>query len=214
MSNPVQNMFAAFKENRLTNTALHLSLLPQPYHRDLENAEVIILLKNPGLHASDYLAEEKEAEFRQSIIGTIRQEMSSHMFLDPKWAWTSGFTWWESKLRQVACLIAKDRFKGDYSKTLADLARRIACLELVPYHSVSFSGTTQIASANAVRRFAQEASRDRNRTIVGIRSVKDWGTRDGSNIVTYTASQARGASLGARSPGGCAILKRYGLRTF
>ena len=162
----------ALKENRLCRTALHLSLLPQPYHGDLENAEVIILLKNPGLHASDYFAEENEPEFRRSVVGTIRQEMRSHIFFDPKWAWTSGFTWWESKLRQVGLRIAHEKFNGNYSRALADLARRIACLELVPYHSASFSGTTQIASAKAVRKFAQEASRER--TIVVTRAVKDW----------------------------------------
>ena len=61
-----------------------MSLLPQPHHGDLENAEVFILLKNPGFHASDYLAEETDSELRQSIIGTIRQEVRSHMFLNPK----------------------------------------------------------------------------------------------------------------------------------
>lgn len=201
----------AFKENRLANKALHLSLLPQPYHGDLRNAEVFVLLKNPGLHPSDYYAEEKDPEFRQSIIATIRQEKRSHMFLDPKWAWTSGFNWWESKLRMVGRLIAKDRFDGDYSKALADLARRIACLELVPYHSQTFSGPTQIASAKAVRRFAREAARDRDRTIVVTRAVKDWDVGNGSNIVAYNAGQARGASLGPDTPGGRAILERYRL---
>ena len=198
----------AFEENRLCNTALHLSLLPQPYHGDLENADVIILLKNPGFHPSDYIAE-KEPEYRQSIIETIRQERRSHMFLDPNWAWTGGFTWWESKLQKVGCIIAREKLNGDYSKALADLAKRIASLELVPYHSKSFSGTAQIASAKAVRRFAREASRDR--MIVVTRGVKDWDVGDRPNIITYNGGQARGASLGPDSPGGRAILKCYGL---
>ena len=199
----------AYKEDRLSDTALHLSLLPQPYHGDLENAEVLVLLTNPGLHASDYLAEEINAEFRQSIVGTIRQDMRSHMFLDPKWAWTSGFTWWEKKLRGVAQIVAREEFQGDYPRALADLARRVACLELVPYHSASYRRATELASTRAVRRFAQEASRDR--TIVVTRAVKDWGIRTGPNVIFYDAKQARGASLGPNSSGGRAILACYGL---
>lgn len=133
------------------------------------------------------------------------------MFLDPKWAWTSGFTWWEKKLCEVGRIIAKEKFSGNYSMALSCLAKRIACLELVPYHSESFSGTTQIASANAAKRFAKEASRDADRTIVVTRAVKDWDLGDGPNIITYNGGQARVASLGPNSCGGRAILKCYGL---
>ena len=197
----------AFKERRLSPTALHLCLLPQPYHGDLENAAVIVLLTNPGLHASDYFAEDIDPEFRQSIIGTIRQEMRSHMFLDPKWAWTSGFTWWEKKLRGVAQIVAREKFRGDYSRRLLTFPRRVACLELVPYHSASYRRAAELASTKAVRRFAQEASRDR--TIVVTRAVKDWGIKKGPNVISYGAKQARGASLGPNSLGGRAILASY-----
>ena len=199
----------AFREDRLSPKALHLSLLPQPYHGDFGNAEVIVLLTNPGLHPSDYFAEDIDPQFRQSIVGTIRQEMRSHMFLDPKWAWTSGFTWWEKKLRGVAQIVAREQFRGNYSRALADLAERVASLELVPYHSASFSRAAELASTKAVRKFAQEASIDR--TIVVTRAVKDWGITNGPNVISYDAGQARGASLGPKSLGGRAILASYGL---
>lgn len=203
---------SAFKESRLDDTKFHLGLLPQPYHGDLENAEAIILLKNPGFHASDYIAEEGFPEFRKSIVKTIRQRMGSHMFLDPNWAWTSGFTWWESKLRKVGRCIADHKFNGDYPKALACLSRRVACLELVPYHSVSFGTSrklTQIPSANAARRFAQQASEDRK--VIVPRAVKDWDIGCGKHVITYDANQARSASLGPDSLGGRAILELYGL---
>ena len=134
------------------------------------------------------------------------------MFLDPKWAWTSGFTWWESKLRKVARLIARDKFKCDYSKALAYLSRTIACLELVPYHSLSFGGSTKIASAEAVRKFAQEVAIDR--TVVVTRALRDSGFENNPDVVAYSAGQARGASLGPKSPGGCAILTAIRNRSF
>lgn len=203
---------AAFEDGRLSDTAFHLHLLPQPYFGDLENAEVIILLKNPGFKPSDYRAEENPC-FRQALVRNIRQETRSHMFLDPKWAFTGGFNWWESKLARVARRIADNCFGGDYPKALADLARRIASLELVPYHSKRFKGTTQLASACAARRFAREASRDRNREIVVVRAAKHWGIGNGPNVVTYSAGQARGASFGPESPGGGAILALYGIKS-
>ncbi|MXY54005.1 MAG: hypothetical protein F4Y86_15975 [Gammaproteobacteria bacterium] len=199
-----------FKQGRLREDAFHLSLLPQPYHGDIKNAKVFVLLKNPGFSASDYVAEEMDGGFRQSIIETIRQKVSSHMFLDPKWAWTGGFDWWESKLRETARIVACRRFDSNYAQALKCLAETVACLELIPYHSKSFGGTTKIASANAVRAFAQRASKDGKKVVVA-RAVKEWGLEDRQNVIKYSRGQARGASLGPHSPGGQAILECLGL---
>lgn len=200
----------AFNKRQLSDTAFHLHLLPQPYHGDLENARLIILLTNPGFHASDYVAEEEYPEFKQAIVKTIRQEVFSHMFLDPKWAWTSGFSWWERKLRKVVQRIASDRFKGSYPEALAQVAQSVACLELVPYHSMSFRGTTGLTSTAAARKFAQEASKDRK--VIVPRSVKAWGLGNGPNVIAYDPNQARGASLGPTSLAGREILALYGLK--
>jgi hypothetical protein len=43
-----------------TRKELHLSLLPAPYHGNIANARIIILLMNPGFVASDYYAEENK----------------------------------------------------------------------------------------------------------------------------------------------------------
>ena len=199
-----------FKQGRLRDDALHLSLLPQPYHGDIRNAKVFVLLKNPGFSASDYVAEEMDDSFRQSIIETIRQKVRSHMFLDPKWAWTGGFDWWESKLRQTALILAQRRFDNNYAQALQCLAETVACLELVPYHSKSFGGTTKIASAKAVRAFAQRASKDGKKIVVA-RAAREWGLENGPNVIKYSGGQAPGASLGPKSPGGRAILECFGL---
>jgi len=78
----------AFENGTLKKAAFHLSLLPQPYFGDLENAEIVILTINPGLSACDYYAEENSPEFKNELIASIRQEKREHIFLDPKWAWT------------------------------------------------------------------------------------------------------------------------------
>lgn len=200
---------AAFEGGLLSRTAFHLSLLPQPYHGDLDNAEILLLLINPGLSACDYHAEDHYPAFREDLIASIRQERRSHVFLDPKWAWTSGFVWWEGKLRDVARVIASERFNGHYGRALADLARRVASIELVPYHSFNFGNSKKLASADTARRFV--ASVDPSRTVIVTRSVADWGLPDAPHIIKYPSTHARSASLGRKTIGGRAILERYGI---
>ncbi len=204
-----EEFLAAFEGGLLSLTALHLNLLPQPFHGDLVNAEILLLLANPGLSACDYYVEQNHHAFRDELIASLRQERVEHVFLNPKWAWTSGFEWWEGKLRDVARLIALERFDGHYGRALADLARRLACIELVPYHSFRFGGFNKLASADAARHFA--ASVDPSRTVIVTRSVAAWELPDAEHIITYPATHARSASLGRNSIGGRAILKCYGI---
>ncbi|RID92842.1 hypothetical protein D2N39_03980 [Gemmobacter lutimaris] len=203
------DFLAAFENDQLSPTAFHLNLLPQPYQGDLDNAEILLLFTNPGLSACDYHTEDNYPDFREDLIATIRQERRDHLFLNPKWAWTSGFVWWESKLRDVARLIATERFDGHYGRALADLSRRIAAIELVPYHSFKFSGFKETASADAARRFV--ANVDPSRTVIVTRSVPDWRLPDATHIIKYPTTHARSASLGVNSIGGKAILSRYGI---
>ncbi len=189
--------------------ALHLGLLPQPYHGDLDGAEILILLLNPGVSDCDYHAEAHYPEFRADLLATIRQERRSHMFLDPKWAWTSGFTWWERKLRGVTWAIADEHFGGNYRRALANVARHVASIELIPYHSSSFAGSTKRPSANAAREFVSKIAQDPRRIIIIPRSVEHWNLPDLPNITKYPGHHARSASLGMSSKGGEAIIERF-----
>ena len=204
-----EEFLTAFEGGLLSPSAFHLNLLPQPFHGDLENAEILLLLANPGLSACDYHAEFHYPAFREDLIASLRQERPEHVFLNPKWAWTSGFVWWESKLRDVARLISSERFDGNYGRALADLARRIACIELVPYHSFSFGTVTRLASSDAARRFAASVQTDR--TVIITRTVGAWNLPDAEHVIKYPATHARSASLGRNSVGGRAILKCYGI---
>ena len=204
------DFLAAFKRGGLSRSAFHLSLLPQPYHGDLENAEILILLINPGLSACDYHVETGYPSFRRELLTSIRQEQKRHMFLDPKWAWTSGFMWWERKLRDIARVIASECFDGHYGRALADLACRIASIELVPYHSFNFGGFTNLASTEAARRFV--ASLDPSRKVIVTRSAAQWDLPTAAHIIKYPTAHARSASLGRTSMGGRAILECYGIR--
>lgn len=199
----------AFEEGKLSRKALHLGLLPQPFLGDLDNAEIILLLRNPGLSACDYYAEERHPAYRHELIAAIRQERRQHVFLDTRWAWTSGFIWWESKLREVTRLIAAERFDGHYGRALRDLAGRLASIEMMPYHSFDYGGVKRLVSAEAARRFV--ASLDGDRTVIVTRGVADWALPPAPHIIRYPSSHARSASLGPTTAGGRAILARYGI---
>lgn len=211
---PIHNIadYASALENgQLEPSKFHLTLLPQPFIGNIVSAKVVILLLNPGVHPSDFKLEQENLNFRQYHCGGLRTGQSDHIFLDPNLAWTSGFSWWDKQLRDIAKIIANEKFDGHYGQTLNFLKQNIAVLELVPYHSQVFGGPTNLPSAKIARQAAHEIAANPNRTIIVTRQVKTWDLPDQSNIIKYTAGQSRGASLGPNSPGGTAILKSFGI---
>lgn len=209
--------FGAFEDHRF-----HFSLLPVPYVGDLKKADIFILLLNPGLDFIDYFAESRMTEFNSTLKRNLLQDFTStsfpFLYLNPEFCWHGGFTWWERKLRDVATKIAEEKFKGRYLKAIQDLAHRVAAIELIPYHSISFRQHRLIRSLPSSHR-AQEFARntlvaraqDATAQIIITRRHKEWGigSRTTGNIVIYTGGLTRGASLGRETPGGKAILKQY-----
>ena len=206
-----------------TDTRLHLSLIPVPYGGDLKHAEIVILLLNPGFSYTDYYAETEVPEFRKQLIKNLYQDFKGLEFpfiwLNPAFCWHSGFNWWEKKLRGVLRVIADEKFKGDYLKALQHLAQRIAHLELVPYHSPSFSGHGLIAkleSARTAKAYAQgellATTKQRKKSVIITRRKADWGLSSSERITVYEGGHTRGASLGPNTAGGRAILKACGIK--
>ena len=201
----------AFRADRLDDGKFHTTLLPKPYSGDLDNAEILILLLNPGLGPTDFKAECEYPEYRSEMMGTLRQTHKQHVCLDPKWAWTEGFAWWEQKFRRLAQEVAKRNPALSYFAALELIAHKVAWLELVPYHSRSFAGGFNLRSSEVAKDFVHSELKKRDRLIVVTRSVTAWGFAEGdssSNLVLYPSRQARGASIGPGTPGGDAILRR------
>jgi len=210
--------FGRFQDRRL-----HLSLLPVPFGGDLERADIILLLLNPGLDYCDYYAETKIPRYRRRLEMTLAQDLKGEEFpflwLDPEFCWHSGFRWWERKLHEVTWVIANQRFGGRYLDALRDLSRRIAHVQLVPYHSSTFQAHSLIGllpSTSAAREYVRgklvPAAAAGSKTIIATRGAKYWNLSPGpANVSVYPRSLSRSASLGPNSPGGRAILKRYGI---
>jgi hypothetical protein len=207
--------FEDYKDYRL-----HLSLYPAPYMGDLAAAEIVVAWFHPGFIASDYLMEE-QPEFRRRLMSNLRQDFKKEVEfpffpLDPKLCLWGGYGWWHSKLNKTIRVIADECFNGRYRDAAGDLSPRLAAIQLVPYHSVTFrkSLIEDLESAKMARKFVHDvlipAAREGTKTIIIVSPVEIWGVEGSDNIVVYP--RVRNVTLGPDTRGGEAILKRYGLR--
>ena len=209
--------------SRFDDWRMHLRLLPQPYGGDLRKAEIFILLLNPGLGYTDYWGESRMESFRKRLESNLRQDLEGiefpFLWLDPELCWHGGFVWWEKKLREVINVIARERFNGRYIDALRDVSKKLASLELLPYHSFSFGAhrlIDELPSVKVIREFVRgklvQEAKSGKKTLIVTRQQNAWNlpTRE-KNIIIYTGGHTRGASLGTNSEGGKAILRHYGI---
>jgi len=200
------------------DSRLHLGLLPVPFIGNLATADIVVLLLNPGLSAGDYFGEYEVPAFRQALLDNLRQvgnDDHPFFYLNPAYGWHSGFQWWNNKLSGVIELAAKH-----WSESFADArhrtANRLAAIQLVPYHSATFSASaappSRLPSAKLARDYVHSELVPRalggDVTIIVARQAATWGLPTSENIVTYSQRDARGAHLTPGSPGGAAILER------
>jgi hypothetical protein len=164
---------------------LHLSLIPAPFVGNLEKAEVVILLMNPGLVPSDYYAEENQA-FREACIRNLHQSNIEDEFpfhkLNPEFAWSGGFIWWEARMRPILSKLMKTGKFSNYYDALAFLSKKIATVELVPYHSAdgdALSGPGKLLenlpSAREARGLVQRLCEAKEKPLILVlRSHEHW----------------------------------------
>jgi hypothetical protein len=201
----------------------HLSLLPAPFAGDLRSADILVFLLNPGFSFSDYYAEFRIEGCKARLQRMIGQDFDGIEFpfiwLDPEYCWHPGFNWWERKLREVIREVAKRQFGGRYLNALRSISRRLACIELVPYHAPTFKAhrlIDRLASTTAARAFAAravESAPSGEKTIIVTRQAAQWGiTQTLPHVVVYAGGLTRGASMGINTAGGRAILGRYGIQ--
>jgi hypothetical protein len=195
-----------------TNRALHLGLCPVPFVGSPSKATVFILMLNPGLSPGDYFAEEQSA-FRSALRTNLKGE-SEFLFLDPRFAWHPGFTYWHGKLASVVRKLATER-QLSYQVALGRAAANICVLQLVPYHSSSFGLSDriirQMRSPGLARCFVHDHVMPRARrgeaTIIVTRKVQQWGLEPDSGAVLYEGNETRAAHLTANSRGGSRIVE-------
>lgn len=205
--------FCAPKDHRL-----HLGLLPQPFFGNLRRASIYVLLLNPGLGPHDYFGEYEVPEYRRALLANLRQDFGTglepFLFLNPRYSWHGGFGWWHGKLSGVIDTLAKS-WSVPFSEARDRLARELASIELVPYHSSSFRNTRGLLrglqSVALARAYVHDVVLPRVRRgkaiVIVTRQASVWNLPKHSGIVRYSGQQARAAHLSPNSPGGKAILK-------
>jgi|HubBroStandDraft_1064217.scaffolds.fasta_scaffold156540_2 hypothetical protein len=197
----------------------HFSLLPVPYTGNLEKADVFILLLNPSLAPSDYYGEYEHPTFEKALQQSLKQDFHGveypFLYLNPLFCWHHGYRWWEAKLRDVVQTVAKEQHKGRYLDALKAVSRRVAAVDLVPYHSAHFrggAGMINLPSTKAARDWVHGClavrAKEGKAVIVVARQCREWGLDEiKDHIVCYNSSEARAAHLTSKSRGGEAILK-------
>jgi hypothetical protein len=197
------------------DSSLHLGLLPVPYRGNLSKADIFIIMLNPGLGLSDYQTEE-DKEQNEQVRLILRQEFAKveypFLALNPEYAWTGGFQWWERKLRQVITRIAIDYCENDYAAALRFLSQRLAMIEIFPYHSRTFNAGSlrsrlpSVQKATGFVRSLLPRAEKGEITIIVTRAIRTIGIDD-HELVNYDRRHARGASLGLETLGGKAIIE-------
>ena len=204
-----------------------LTLLPIPFIGDLCNAECVILMLNPGLDDEDS-AWEKKSTFRSALEGNLTQsfpiDAHPNFYLDPAFAQHAGAGYWaksrrltgrrdSQKLRSVIEAVA---LRDGVSEAAAQrhVARKVAVLQLCPYHSRVLhrrAALSSLASVTRARSFAHALIREKSKLLIAARSVAEWGLtgpHDTDHLVVYAPAQGASASLTVGSKGGQAMLKR------
>ena len=197
------------------DSSLHVSLLPVPYQGNLGEADIFIVLLNPGLGLSDYQTQEDEAhsnQLRKIIAQDFREVDYPFLSLNPEYAWSGGFQWWEKKLRKIIRQIAITHCGNRYDNALKLLSRRLAAIEMFPYHSRTFKAGSvleQLPSVSAAREFIHgllPRAHANELSIIVTRSIRTVGIEDHA-LVNFDPKLVRSAPLGPETKGGLAIIE-------
>jgi hypothetical protein len=189
---------------------LHVGILPQPYFGRLDTAKVVLLMANPGLSFSDYLGEtdqKHKQEYSQALKDNLCQQRLGKdypfLFLDPKFAWHSGYHYWMDKFRPIVMHLMQ--CGHDYGDACKLLAQCLAVLQLVPYHSKSMPGDwlfDNLPSARATKAYAQSLLGGKPNgscvLVVLMRRKKSWElpkVSNSENCLLDASHNNRGAHL-------------------
>ena len=203
--------------------SLHFSLLPQPFNGDLLNAEIYVLTLNPGFACSDYDANYRKPRYRQALLDNIKQTQPSDVlpffFLDRKFHRHGGFGYWCDRLRSTIEEIAKCRgISPDEVRNI--LGRKLAVIELVPYHSKKADGLDKLremlSSARMahdfVRQYVQRKARSDRAIVIVVRGYPTWKYALGPDLVcsgSVIRDDNRRGYLSPKTTGGKAIIKWF-----
>lgn len=196
------------------NKGFHINLLPVPYVGDILNAKIYILMLNPGFCILDCYAESYSEEYCKLHIANLKQKLNSDEFpfyaLNPKIIWHNGGQYWTNKFKDIIELISNDH-NYSFTDSLSYLSKRVSMLELVPYHSKSFSLSANIINKLYTVQLMKNFLKDyvipkvikNEACIICTRASTQWELQDtlNDNIIVYKGALNRSASLSKGTEG-------------
>jgi len=143
---------------------------------------LVTLRTNGGFGDADYFFEDYLG-VRQSLLDNLHQKPGREFpffCLNPDLAWSGPFRWWEPKLRPIIKLLIGNNMS--YTSALKVLAKKIAVVELFPYHSrnsAKLKGVNEpnlMPSVRKAREFLALESHNDKRLKLLMRRHNDWSS--------------------------------------
>ncbi len=210
-----------FCPDRSKDRRLHLGLLPGPFVGDLLNAQIYVLMTNPGLELGDYVEHEKTA-FRSVLLANLKQEpldsVLPFLCLDRQFAWHGAFKYWDSKLWKTIQELASNLGISE-PQARAKIGETLAVIQESPYHSATGPDDTSSwpsvrLAGEFVRDTVTKRVRDKRAIVIAMRRVGWWNYyipedlgEDQGVIRSANSGEARAANLQPTSRAGRAILR-------
>jgi hypothetical protein len=211
-----------------TQGDFELNLLPLPINGNIKEAECVVLMLNPGLDDEDYEWEGRD-DFKSSLIRNLAQSHGPRdyplVYLDPTFNQHPGAGYWararvprrpkreQQKLRAVIeAVAARDRVSVEVAQ--AHVARKVAVIQLCPYHSANMSRRDllkRMPSCAHARSLVHALAASGEKLVIATRSVAEWGFNgpvEAPSLVVYPSALGISASLSLSSAGGAALLRR------
>ena len=139
-----------------------LSLFPEPYFGS-STAPVVVLNLNPGWSPDD-AAVHADPTFAAMSRRSLEHTLAPYPFLHLQpGSNTPGARWWRQRTRELASDVGFDQ-----------AARLLACVQLVPYHSSEYSGSTPRLPSQEYSFHLVRQAMVRGAEIVIMRSVNLW----------------------------------------
>lgn len=196
--------------------SIHKYLLPGPYGGCIkpEKGKVYLFMKNPGCSALDY-GELTKGPFQDAILKTLYQneiekEQYPFIYLDPKFWWYPGSTYWRRKLNWLLDELKKEPRIEDASEYLS---KKIVTIEPFPYHSGKFPDIAldvlkEMPSYNYLKAFVYNellpmaTSGEILLVFVRGNSLYWPGINKSDNIIVYQPKESRFGHFGENSKAG------------
>ena len=152
----------AFNATSAQKYKYDLSLFPEPFFGS-SDAPVVVLNLNPGWSAGD-AAVHAMPDFAAMSRRSLRHDLAPYPFLhlQPNYT-TPGGAWWQRRAQE---LIADVGFN--------QVARSLACIQLVAYHSEEYSPATPALASQKYSFWLVREAMARRAEIVVMRAVRLW----------------------------------------